>query len=258
MAFWGLAASVYGVVMAVAALTQPIQRRTFALTAAVAYSLVSAGAATLTSLWVNLLAPGALLLAGYWLSGLFFRAPQPWLEGWLLRTDRALLADQWMARLPRAVGELLEGSYATVHVVVGGAAIFAATAGVEAVTYYWDLVLTAALASYAPLPWLRSRPPRVLDHSVATPRQATAAPRLRRLNVLILDHASVHANTLPSGHVSSAVAAALGVMAVNPAIGWILLVVAFTIGVAAVAGRYHYAVDCVAGAAVAFLVFVAL
>jgi hypothetical protein len=243
-------------VMVVAALMQPIPRRTLTLTAAVAYALVALSAATLTSWWVNLLAPGALLLAGYWLSGLFFRAPQPWLEAWLLRTDRALLADHWMPRLPRIAAELLEGSYAAVHAVVGGAAIFAATVGVEAVTDYWNLVLTAALASYAPLPWLRSRPPRVLAAAASQP--TTAGRHLRRFNVLVLDRASVQANTLPSGHVSAAVAAALGVMTVNPAVGWTLMLVALTIGVAAVAGRYHYAVDCVAGAAVAVLVFVAL
>jgi hypothetical protein len=74
---------------------------------------------------------------------------------------------------------------------------------------------------------------------------------MRKLNTTILHHASVQANTLPSGHVSGAVAAALGVMAVDPVAGWGLMGVAGLIAIAAIAGRYHYVVDCVAGAVVA-------
>ena len=65
----------------------------------------------------------------------------------------------------------------------------------------------------------------------------------------------MQANTLPSGHVSGAVAAALGVMPIDAALGGLLLVVAGLIAVAAVAGRYHYAVDCVAGVAVSLAVW---
>jgi hypothetical protein len=242
--------------MALAALTQPIRRRPVAFTAAVAYALVAAGTATVvTSFWVNLLVPGALLLHGYWLSGLLFHSPQPWLETWLLHTDRAVAADGWMSRLPRSIAELLEASYAAVYLVVGGGAIYVATFGTAAVAYYWSLVLTSALASYAPLPWLRSRPPRAIELHNPHPPDAAERPYLRRLNRLILDNASVQANTIPSGHVSGAVAAALGVMAVDGAVGSSLMVVAVLIAVAAVAGRYHYAVDCVAGAAVALAVW---
>jgi membrane-associated phospholipid phosphatase len=84
---------------------------------------------------------------------------------------------------------------------------------------------------------------------------AQRAPILRRLNVSILDQASVQANTLPSGHVAGAVAAALGLWPVAPAAGLVLLVLAVAIAIAAVVGRYHYVVDCVAGASVALVVW---
>ena len=256
--------------MAVAALTLPVDRRPVAFVAAAAYGLLAAGTGTFaTSLWINLLVPGALLLAGYWLGGLLFHTPQPWLEKWLLQTDRAIGADRWMQRLPRPMVELLELSYAADYVVVGGGAIFAATAGVEAVTYYWTLVLTSELAAFAPLPWLRSRPPRVVEAAEAAAAvhlwaalnyNAGVQPRMsyfRRVNAAILNNASVQANTLPSGHVSGAVAAALGVAAVDPAVGWLMMIAAILIAIAAVAGRYHYWIDCVAGAAVAALVWMA-
>jgi membrane-associated phospholipid phosphatase len=119
------------------------------------------------------------------------------------------------------------------------------------VTGYWSLVLSAELACYAALPWLRSRPPRALETTSVFDARAVT---MRRLNVAILDRASVQANTIPSGHVAGALAAALAVLPLNAAIGGVLLAASVAIGVAAVAGRYHYVVDCVAGASVALIV----
>jgi hypothetical protein len=251
-----MAAAIYGVLMAGAAISQPIARRPIAVSAALAYSLVAAGAGTLsTSFWNNLLVPGGLLLTGYWLSGLMFRSPQSWLEAWLLRSDCALGAPRWMSRLPRPLIEVLEACYAADYVVVGGGAIFAAgIGGTQAVAYYWSLVLTSELASFAPLPWLRSRPPRVVEreHGCVS---ALPPSLVRRFNAAILNNASIQANTLPSGHVSGAVAAALGVLPIAPEVGVGLMVMAGLIALAAVAGRYHYAVDCVAGAGVSLAVW---
>jgi membrane-associated phospholipid phosphatase len=238
------------VAMACAALTRRVKRWPLALASAIAYSLVAVGAATfVTSLWVQLFAPAILLVTGYWLSGMLFHSPQPWLEEWLLRIDHGLGAGRLMYRIPRPCAEALEAAYASVTLLIAVTAISAAIAGVGAVTYYWNLVLTAALASYAPLPWLRSRPPRLIERDTLPHRT------LRRMNVAILDNASVQANTLPSGHVSSAIAASLGMMAISEPAGWAVLVAATLIAVAAVAGRYHYAVDCMAGAALSFVVW---
>jgi hypothetical protein len=305
---WGVAGAAYGLILAIAALTQPIRRRHVALAASLAFSFVSVAAGTLTgAFWVNLLLPGALLLGGYWLSGFFFRDPQPWLESWLIGVDCAAGAQQWMDRSPRWLAELLELSYAMDYVVVGGGAIYAATFGTEAVAYYWSLVLASELASFAPMPWLRSRPPRVVGDettpglkprpsgaplpatengasgelvangqavTVADAVRAKPGPRaggppaakppatrrvaLRGLNNLILDGASIQANTLPSGHVSGAMAAALGVMAVDAVTGSWLLAAAGLIAIAAVAGRYHYVIDCVTGAVVALVLWMVI
>jgi hypothetical protein len=271
VAIWGVSAAVFGLVMAFAAITLPVARRAVVLAAAIAYGLLALGAATFTSsFWINLLAPGALLLTGYWLSGLLFHAPQRWLEIWLMKTDRAVGADRWLNRLPRPIVELLELSYAADYVVVGGGAILASTSGVDAVAYYWALVLTSELASFAPLPWLRSRPPRAVEADEAAAavhlwaalnKGGGSQPRIsyfRRVNVAILNSASVQANTLPSGHVSGAVAAALGVMPIDSAAGWLMMIAAVLIAIAAVAGRYHYWIDCVTGGVVAVLVWVLL
>jgi hypothetical protein len=127
--------------------------------------------------------------------------------------------------------------------------------GISAVSAYWAIVLAAELACYGALPFLRSRPPRTLEPPGVIEQRA---PRLRRLNISILDRASVQANTIPSGHVAGAVAAGLAVMSVNMMAGWVLLGVAVAITVAAIVGRYHYTADCVLGALVAGVATLAL
>jgi hypothetical protein len=255
---WAWIAAVYGLVLAGAAFTTALRRRWLVASAAVGYTLLACAAATVASVsWAALVIPGCLLLTGYWLSGFFFHDPQPRLETWLLLIDRrlfaALDADFRLSRAPQWMLELLEACYASVYLVIAGGAAVAFTAGDAAVSHYWTVVLGSELACYAMLPWLRSRPPRALEPAGAL---AVRGPRLRRLNAAVLDRASVQANTLPSGHVAGAVAAALAIAPVSTPLAVVLMVVSVGIAVAAVAGRYHYAVDCAAGVLVAGVVSV--
>ena len=258
MTLWALVAATYGLTLAAAALFQPIKRRPIATVACLSYALVALGAGTLvSSFWVQLFVPGAFLLVGYWLSGFFFRDPQPWLERFLLQSDRTVFqaaqVDRLLRRAPGWVLELLEASYAADYVVVGGGAIIAALISRDAVTAYWSVVLAAELACYAALPWLRSRPPRVIEGPAVI---ESRAPVLRRLNTAILDGASVQANTLPSGHVAGALAASLALTAFLPVAGLVFGVLTVLIALSAALCRYHYVVDCVSGAAVAILAWV--
>jgi membrane-associated phospholipid phosphatase len=75
---------------------------------------------------------------------------------------------------------------------------------------------------------------------------------VRRWNQLIARRASIQASTIPSGHAAGAMAASLIVMSVAPAIGMVFLLLAVSIAVASVLGRYHYAVDSLLGILVAF------
>jgi membrane-associated phospholipid phosphatase len=61
-------------------------------------------------------------------------------------------------------------------------------------------------------------------------------------------------NTFPSGHVAVTIAVAVGVISTLPVTGAILLGLAASISVACVVGRYHYAVDVLAGAALGTIV----
>jgi membrane-associated phospholipid phosphatase len=106
-------------------------------------------------------------------------------------------------------------------------------------------VLLGGFACYGPLPWLISSPPRVRDAEAQHD-----AGGLRLLNLHILRRASHGFNTFPSGHVAVSVAAALVVLELSPPAGAAALVASFAIAAGAVAGRYHYAIDVIAGALV--------
>jgi hypothetical protein len=120
----------------------------------------------------------------------------------------------------------------------------------DALDRFWSIVLLAVFSCYGLLPWLPTRPPRAF-----LPADLRAASALRRLNLHVLNHASIQVNTLPSGHVAAAVAAALAVGQFNPAAGVIIGVLAVSIALAAVLGRYHYAADAVLGALTALAAF---
>ena len=117
------------------------------------------------------------------------------------------------------------------------------------VNRFWTAVLAAGFACYVSLPWVVSRPPRCLEEA------ASPVSAMRSINVRLLDRFSHGWNTFPSGHVAIAIAAALSTMSVAPRAGSAFLLVAIGILVGAVSGRYHYAVDAVAGAVVGIAAF---
>jgi hypothetical protein len=258
MAGWGTVGSVYGAGIAIAAVVQGRSSRTRVSVAAAAgvYGLLCAWTATFDSLWVHLVAPAVALLCGYWLPGPLFHEPQPRLESLLLRHDQhlfhALALDRRLERAPRWVLEALELAYALDYVAVAVGAVVVALDGRDSLIAYWTVVLAAGLTCYAALPWARSRPPRAIERPGAVARRG---PTMRRLNLAILNAASVQANTIPSGHVAAVLAAGLAASPVSAIAGGTLLGMAAAIAAAAVACRYHYAWDCVTGALVAVIVW---
>jgi hypothetical protein len=253
MAGWGWIAATYGAVtMAVSLARLRGGRRVWMALSAVAYAIVGAWLSTSTRPWVHLVAPAVVLVTGYWLSGPFLGNPQRGLENWLLDLDARAMADLGLRRrlghAPRWVLEALEFAYAAVYLAVAGGALLVWSGGIDALARYWSIVLAAELACYGALPWIRTRPPRTLE-----PPGPMDTRRVwwRSFNRFITRNVSVHANTLPSGHVAGAVAAAAAVWMAWPAAGSVLMMIAALISVASFVGRYHYLVDIVLGGAVA-------
>jgi hypothetical protein len=228
-----------------------------------AVTIVAAGDAGLIVWLASLASPVALvardwlpalhILIGYRLSGPFFTAPMRRLEFRLVTSDRWWFERAglgWFAaRGPRLVLELLEAAYASAYVMVplGFAIVFSGSGSVDA-DRYWAPVVLAELVCYAMLPWLRARTPDAIGAHTAINARLVA---LRRLNRVIQAHGSIRVATIPSGHAAGALATALSVAVFVPAALGPLLLWVVAIALGSVVGRYHYAIDALAGLAVA-------
>jgi hypothetical protein len=151
----------------------------------------------------------------------------------------------------------MEMAYAGCYPFMVVAAIPAYRHSPQAFAWHWTIVLSAELSCYVTLPWLQARPPREVRNSsrlifpgppsLNSEKPAGKNFALRRFNESLLDKLSVHATTIPSGHVAGPIAAALSAWMIAPDYGPWLLAGALIITAATVIGRYHYAIDAVLG-----------
>jgi hypothetical protein len=212
--------------------------------------LLTAATGSTTAFWLrDLLLPPALLLVAYWASGLLWTAPMPRIEARLAAIDRRLRIPERCAHAPRALCEFLEFAYAGVYVVIPIALILHLAYGpAPDPGRFWTVVLITDYVCFGMLPWIQTRPPRSIE---------TGAPwrsGFRALNEKLLGHTSIGVNTVPSGHAAEAMAVALLLAdAPLPIAAWMAFN-ALAISAGAVFGRYHYAVDALAGWAVAVIV----
>lgn len=206
--------------------------------------------------WTSLL----LLALFYWQAGQFVTRADVDVEERLERWDRRLVAPllEWCAR--RRVGvwilTYLEMAYLSYYVALPMAfgALYLVGREGEA-DQFWTVVLLAAYGSCGTLPFLQTRPPRVLGEkfSVALP-----SGKVRAFNHWILHRGSIQANTCPSAHVAIATACALVLLRLGPLwVGLSFLWIASSIAWGAVAGRYHYAADAILGVLAAIAAFLA-
>ena len=197
--------------------------------------------------------PALQILIGYWLSGAFFLRPMTGVEAWLAKWDRTFFDELGVRHIaergPRWLLEYLELSYLAVYLLVplGFGVAYWLTPALD-VDRYWTIVVAAELACYAMLPWIQTRPPRALRLHTAIEDRRLA---IHRLNGLVLGLGSIQVNTFPSGHAAGAFATAFAVGLFVPGAFPAFLVLAASITIAAVIGRYHFAADTAAGVLVA-------
>jgi membrane-associated phospholipid phosphatase len=200
--------------------------------------------------------PLAYILLGYWLPALLVTSTNEGFERRLLTLDHRWLGVENLRtiseRTPRPVIELLEFAYLFCYpmVPIGFACLYVAGLHEES-DRFWTAVLAAVVGCYGVLPWLPTRPPRAIE---GEPVRSSAL--VRRVNLRVLGLASIQLNTFPSGHVAASLATALAVCARLPLVGLPLVLLALAIAIGSVVGRYHYAADALAGAALALLGFV--
>lgn len=256
---WQSITLVYGTYLAVVSFlgTEFRRARPVLFSAALVFALVSwiPGRFTANAAFM-VIVPSLVLLAGYRLSGLLFVRIDAYAEGSLLALDRAWLHRTGVMQAyvagPRVIREFLETTYLLVYAAVPvGAVVLAVSGHRAALGQYWTVVLASAFLCYSVLPWLQTRPPMLIDATSPMPPMSG----VRTWNQAIAGRASVRAATIPSGHAAAALATALVITQVEPMIGAYFLVLAVSIAIASVLGRYHYAIDSVLGILVAMVVW---
>jgi len=231
------------------------RRRAIGTAIAVVIAVLTVAAfGTSALLWRDWMPPVYILL-GYWLPALLVTSTNQVLERRLLTLDRRWLGENVSTiseRAPRPVIELLELAYLFCYpmVPIGFACLYVVGLREES-DRFWTAVLLAVFGCYGVLPWLPTRPPRAIEGAAVR-----SSGFVRRVNLRVLGLASIQLNTFPSGHVAASLATALAVCARLPSVGLPLGLLAVGIAMGSVVGRYHYAADALAGAALALLGFV--
>jgi membrane-associated phospholipid phosphatase len=241
--------------LAVAALVRrrmPARRRTAAGIGAVIAAAGVFAIAHIASMAVRAWAPILFILAGYYLSGRTFFAPNPRIESWLAAIDRRLLGDPpFFSTWPAPIVRVLDAAYIGCFLLVpAGLGLLFAAGHSDQAGRYWTLVVACELGAFAALPYLQTRPPWVLER-IAEHRDGDR----RRASVVFMQGATTGANTLPSGHAAGSLAVALAVLGTLPTSGLVLLMLAFAISVGAVVTRAHFVVDIIAGVVLASAVW---
>ncbi|HLH03384.1 MAG TPA: phosphatase PAP2 family protein [Bryobacteraceae bacterium] len=175
-----------------------------------------------------------------------------------IRLDRVLLDQYCFKSAIESLGPLLPTYLELCYLLVYGVGTFCVIVlwlkdHRPRVDRFYVILLTGTLISYALFPFFPSRPPRIAFPDVAAP---LANNVLRHFNLFLLRSATIHTGVFPSAHVSSAFAAAWAMFLVMPdrkRFGWGLSIYAFSVAAATVYGRYHYAVDALAGFAISLI-----
>ena len=115
------------------------------------------------------------------------------------------------------------------------------------------MIVAAEFVSFAPLAFAQSRPPWAVERAPALPDRTIHQTASR-----IVRSVTIGANTLPSGHTAGSLSVAFAVVGTARWSGAVFLLLALSIALACVVGRYHYIVDVAAGAVVAVAVWVAV
>jgi membrane-associated phospholipid phosphatase len=206
--------------------------------------------------------PVVITLIPYWQTGQFFNGPNKEIQAWFAASDR------WFFRLfsstgvgtgwkfSHAVRLTMEWAYSLCYPIVplGLGVLYVAGLRRNA-DVYWFLVLVPTYICYAITPFFPALPPRSLVAPDQTSGTQTPGSKSRTFNLWLLKLGSIQAISFPSAHVASALGASLAVWHYLPLAGAVFFAISFWIAVAAVAGRYHYAIDVLLGAVVSVAVY---
>ena len=176
------------------------------------------------------------------------------LERAWVQWDRLILTEWGISSLIEALGPvgpgILEFLYLLTYAVAPTGLLLLFAGGlIERADRFLAFFVASAVAAYALYPYFPSEPPRTVFPGDLF---GTFDTVFRKVNWWILGGAGIHTSVFPSGHVSSAFGVGFGLIFAAPErkrYGMAMTALAAGIAVATVYGRYHYAVDAVAGLA---------
>jgi len=203
--------------------------------------------------------PAPLMMMAYWQAGRFFTSPWLRFQSRLVDLDSAWLGSfirgdlQGQARF--WLEAYLELAYMLCYPLVPCAlGVLYLARMKQYADYYWMVVLPPSYLCYGMTAFIHTLPPRLVEPEPA----GCASVKGRAFNLWILNHASNEHNTFPSAHVAATTSASLVLLHLVPAWGVVFLWISASIALGAVVRRYHYALDALIGAALAFAAFLLL
>ena len=189
--------------------------------------------------WLPMLA----ILLAYYATGAFYVAPSARFEAWLRSWDDRLIGRSSFRSLPPALRVYLELVYDFCFALIPAGFCVLLWAGAAAsADRFWTLVAVAEYVPFGTLPWLQARPPWAIEGL-----RAADATSVRRFSLSWVNRTTIHANTFPSGHASASLAVALALIDAAPRTAFAFGVLAVSIAIASVVGRFKYAIDAVVG-----------
>lgn len=189
-------------------------------------------------------APGAYILVGYYVSGWIFVRPSTQVEAWLASWDQRLLGNPTtrFARWHPLVLAYLDLVYTLCFLLLpAGFAALVAAGRSDLADRYWTIVGVSEYCAFMPLAFIQTRPPWAVETRAELPGA------IHRLASQAVRTVSIGVNTFPSGHAAGSVGLALAVSGTLPWTGAALLLLAVSISISTIVGRYHYVVDVVVG-----------
>jgi hypothetical protein len=197
--------------------------------------------------------PAPLMLFAYWQAGNLIRTPNEKLQNKLVNFDRKIFAHFSSFHYSSWLESYFEFVYLFCYPLVpGGLGVLYILHFAKQSDIFWTAVLSCTYVCHALVPFTQTLPPWMLEQEKVRSKRTNI---IRSLNFLIIKHASIHANTLPSAHVASSLAVSLILLLFSPLAGFIFLLISISIAIATITGRYHYTLDVVTAAILVIIMF---
>jgi membrane-associated phospholipid phosphatase len=203
--------------------------------------------------------PLALLLPAYWNIDVVAAPRSSYaFEFYWIAVDRLLLNNWHVRAIIESLGPLLplllEFSYLILYamppLLLGAVYRFS---GRHRADQFLFTLLAGALLAYSLLPLFPTESPRILFQRQDLPTVMTV---FRRANIWVLNACDIRTSVFPSGHVTVAFSCAFAAISAIPTKPWIgrsLLLFATLVAINTLYGRYHFAIDALAGFGIAVL-----